>query len=448
MKKRIIISLVSCMLLIVGVGCKGMSAEEAAGIRPVTLDYWTVYGDTTMLKTFASEYVALKPYLKINIRQVRYEEQDSLFVNALADDVGPDIISMHVQAIGRHVQRLAPVPPSVKVWNLYTQGEYIKETVVEAEANNMITPSIMGREFMSTVSDDAIIDGAIYGIPIAFDNLALYYNQTLMDQAGVAEPPTTWDAFLEAVKLSTKVNDRGDILQSGVGMGLGENVENSFDILSVLMMQNGIIIEQNGRITFNTGITQTEGHPAIDSLRFYTDFARPTKEVYTWNKNKISALDEFVQGRSVFYIGFAHDAGSIKTRAPQLNVGVVPLPQLNPGTPVNVANYWLETVVAKSENQNEAWDFIRYITLPDNIKRYVDAVGVPSPLRRHIEAQMQLPELEPFVSQVLVAKNWYHGKDIEAAKNAFDNLMSGYLDPYEEGEKENKRDQDLFNRAA
>jgi len=288
----------------------------------------------------------------------------------------------------------------------------------------------------------------VYGLPLSVDSLAVYYNRDILDRSGVAIPPTTWSELLEVVKKVTKFDALGNIVQSGIAIGTGKNINNSPDIISALFLQNGIPVIKDGFVTFSSGVEQNiEGHPARETLRFYTDFARPTKEAYSWNESQGDALEAFANGRTAFYIGFAFDAGEIKARSPQINLGVIPLPQLNPGDPKNVANYWVESVVAKSTNQNTAWDFVRFISTPDKIAEYTKATGRLTPLRSQVAEQAEDKILGPFTITLLTAENWYRGFDFETAGQAMRNMIDQFLEPYGDVDPY-QRDAAIINNAA
>lgn len=439
----------SLAFMLIGLGCKGPSAEEQAAVRPVTLEYWTVYEDVAMLRQFASEYKQAHPFVTINIRQVRYDEFDSLFTNALADDVGPDMVSLHAHWMNKYQPRLAPMPSSVRVAQVSVEGEYRQETVITLNNYTMPTPRSIQTDYVSTVAEDAIIAGDVYGLPLSMDTMALYYNKDLLDRAGVATPPTTWEEFMDAVQETTTFGADGRIIQSGVALGTGNNIDNAADIFALLMQQRNSPVTNGRSVTLANNIKQLrQNHPAFEVLRFYTDFAQPTKEVYSWNTEKGNAFDAFVQGQSAFYLGYAFDAERIAARAPQMTVEVVSLPQLDPTRPANIANYWLQSVVKKSEHQNVAWDFIRYATTERNTKRYVDATALPSPLRVHIAEQAEDPILEPFVTQMLTAKNWYRGRNVDVAKEALADMINEYAVPIFEGEEQIKRDMNILQNTA
>lgn len=448
--RHIIFSITLVCTVFLGFGCKGLDTQQQAAITPVTINYWTVFNDVDMLRQFAAAYQQLHPYVTINIKQVRYSEFDSLLLNALADDIQPDIVSLHVHWLRKYVSRLAVMPASVQVADVKVKGQYLKEVDVRVYDQPLPTANMVEANFITTVSDDVIINNRIYGLPLAMDTLAIYYNKTLLDRAGIATPPETWDEFVEAVKKTTIINPRGDIIQSGVALGTANNIDHAADILALFMMQNDLQVSSGNKVVFASGLEKRvdPNNPMIGALQFYTDFAMPTKEAYSWNETQADALRSFALGKSVFYIGYAFEADDIRRLGRQIDWAVIPIPQRDPSKPANVSNYWVETVLEKSRHQDEAWDFIRFITTPENIALYVEATKQPTPLRAQIEGQRQDPVLAPFVDQLLNAQNWYQGKNIDAAKEAFATLIDRYREPFGEEENALERDANLIIQAA
>lgn len=448
-RKLAIISGLFCFLILSGIGCDKLSKEEEQAMKPVSLTFWTVFDDVDQLKKIAESYKSIRSYVTVSIKQVNYEEFDKLFVNALADDVAPDMISVHSRLLRKYVNRLDAMPASVVVANVRTEGKIKPKTIVTVEENRMPTKNDIKKLFLTAVADDVIIGDKTYGLPIAFDTLVMYYNKDLLDKAGIPEAPKTWEEFNTAVKKSTIYGKNGEIIQSGTALGTGKNIDNSFDIFSLLMLQNGVTMESGGRISFTDGIADnTTQHPSIEALRYYTDFARPTKDVYSWNETSGNALEMFARGKVVFFFGFLYDKPRIRARGPQVKFDIEQVPQLNSAVPVNVANYSLESVVGKSKHKDEAWDFIRYLTLPENIKKYTDATKQPSPLRAQIVSQQEDPDLKPSSLQALSAVNWYRGRDIDATKVVFNTLFEEYLMPFAENESPAKRAYVLFDKTS
>jgi len=447
---RIVLVASLVIITVAGFGCKGLSSEQQAAVRPITLEYWTVHHDVAQLRRFAEEYKQLRPYVSVNIRQVRAEEFDRLFTNALADDVGPDIVSIHARSVRQNQARLSPMPSTVRVARIFQRGQYSQQQEVVIDTIAMPRERDIRNEYVRTVYDDVVVGGEIYGLPLAFDALALFYNQTILDRAGIAEPPRDWDQFVTAVRAITRFNSIGDIVQSGVPLGTSVNIENHFDIVSLFMLQSGVRLASGNTVLFAQGVERSpdRSHPVLRALDFYTDFARPTKQSYSWNERMGSAFDEFVRGRTGFFIGFAYEYPRIKALAPQLDIRVTTIPQLDQGNPSNIANYWIESVVKKSRHQNEAWDFVRFITSKDKVRTYTANTFRPSPYREHIALQQEDEEMGPFATQALYAENWYRGNTPDTAIRAFGDMITEYLRAGNTEQETLRKDRELLTNTA
>ncbi|MEK7097727.1 MAG: extracellular solute-binding protein, partial [Patescibacteria group bacterium] len=269
----------------------------------------------------------------------------------------------------------------------------------------------------------------VYGLPLSVDTLAMFYNKDLLNNAGIAEPSVFWNKdFQQNVKKLTKQNTSGEIIQAGVALGGNDNIERASDILSVLMMQNGSEMMQDGKtVAFNIVPQNFQGqnyNPGLEALRFYTDFGNPAKEVYTWNSNMRNSMELFAEGRLAIIFGYSYHLPTIRAQAPKLNLGIAKLPQIEGNSQSNFANYWVETVSAKSKNSNEAWDFIQFATKAEQAKSYLDKTKKPTALRALVNEQIDNQDIGIFAEQVLTAKSWYKGYD----SNAMEKIMGEMID--------------------
>lgn len=429
-------------LLTSGLGCKGISKEQQEAVKPITLNYWRVYDDSDSLSEIITAYKVLHPNININYRKLRPEEFQTELLNALAEDRGPDIFSIHNTWLPAYQTKILPLPPSLKVAFQRVEGTYQKKLVVDIKTIPTLTAKQIQDQYVGAVALDIIKTGfnpqtnqptkTIYGLPFSVDSLALYYNKDLLDAAGIPEPPKTWEDFQKDVKLLTKIAPDNTILQSGAALGLAKNVLRSADILSLLMMQNGTVMtSESGAPTFNLmpqGVS-LPATPAAQALQFYTDFANPAKEVYTWNEKMPESLDAFVRGQTAFFFGFAYHLPIIRSRAPKLNFNIVSAPQINPGASVNFASYWLETVSKKTLYPNEAWDFILFASGAKNVVNYLNKVKKPAALRALVSTQLNEPDLGPFAKQLLTAKSWYRGRDAIKAEEHFLGMIEEVFKP-------------------
>jgi len=453
-KSFLFLAVILAVLSFVGFGCKGLTAEQQQATAPVSLEYWTVYDDVDALQAAIDKYRASRPYLKVTVRQLRYDELYTRLVEALAEDKGPDIISVPAKNLRAFVTKLAPMPATARDTTVIQRKTMVNtvETVVNTAQIKLPDANTVDREFVQAVKKDAIVSGQIYGLPLSFDTMAIYYNKDLLDRSDVAETPDTWEKFQEAVKKISKTDkDTGRIVQSGAALGASRNVEGFDDLLYILFRQSNIdFVDASGRPAFNRSARTSGETASAGVMNFYTDFANPGRDTYSWNNDMGNSLDAFVQGRTAFFFGYSYDNATIQARAPQLNYGIMPMLQLNSEKPVNAANYWLQTVVGKSKKQNDAWALVNYLTRSQASDEYLTATKRPSARRALIAKQQGDPELAPFVSQILVADSWYRGKDYPTAQNALSAMVDEWLNqpPLEDLNRAASLRQDILNRAV
>jgi len=438
LKKILIGAFIPIFLITGGLGCKTQSQAVVEATKPIELVWWRVFDGTDTIGPLIQKYNAIHPNIGIIYRKLRPEEYEKELLDALAEDRGPDIFTIHNTDMLKYQSKLTPMPAEITMPYLVTTGTVKKETTVELRKEKTMRFDQLRNLYLDVVADDVVLphrtqDGAIsnkiFGLPLAIDTMVLYANRDLLNSAGIAEPATTWEQFLDQVTKLTKLSAKGDLLQSGVALGTSENVERATDILSVLMMQNGAVMTQNGGIYFNqipAGSDRTEP-PGAQALRFYTDFANPTKEAYTWNADMPNSLDSFVAGTSAYFFGYAYHLPTIKARAPKLNLVVSGLPQIDPASPTNFANYWIEGVSAKSTHVGEAWDFVQFITRRENVGAYLSLAKKPTALRALIQTQSENEDMTVFASQLLTSKSWYKGKDWSAAETALKEMINTVL---------------------
>jgi len=421
--------LVFIFLMTTGLSCKCFT-PPAPTPAPIELNYWGVWDDSDNLSQVFADFEALHPNIKITYKKFRYAEYEQKLLEGWAADQGPDIYSIPATWIQKYQDKILPMPSNVKLVFQETNT-----TLGKTETQNVVRqlPTIsladLKQNYVNTVNDDVVINNTIYGLPYSLDSLVLYYNRDLLDAAQVALPPATWTDMAEAVKKITKVDKDNKLSQSAIALGTADNVNQFFDITSLIMMQNGTQMTSGGRASFqNASANDPTYLPGLQALLFYTDFANPIKEVYTWNNQQPNSFDAFVSGKTAMFIGYSYYEPLIKAQAPKLNYGIAPMPQIQ-GTakPVNYTDYWVETVSHKTINDpdkvNAAWGFLNFASSQDEVAKYLDKTKKPAALRSLIDKQKQDPDISVFANQTLTATHWYHGKDVLKAGDIFKDMI-------------------------
>lgn len=422
--------LILVFLLTSGFGCKLQDQATKEKMKDITLNYWRVWDDDDSFADIIGDYQVAHPNIKINYRKFRYEEYETELLNALAEDRGPDIFSIPQNWLRSYQPKIEPMPSQLTMAYSEIKGSIKKEEIITLRTSP--TPSLRQIKdlFADSVADDVVLRQQVYGLPMSLESLIMFYNKDIFNQSGISQVPTDWKSFQDAVVKITKIDQNDNIILSGAAMGTGANVENSYDILSVLMMQNGAQMSTAlGKPTFFTPQKGEKISAGQIALQFYTDFASPLKSVYSWNGSMASsAFDTFLAGKTAFTFDYNFQIPIIRSRAPKLNFGIAPIPQIAGNPTMNFADYWIETVSKKTKYKDEAWDFVLFATTKSaEAKKFLDKTKRPTALKSLIEKQIEDQDLYASVSQILTAKTWYKGNNPKVAEAAFKEMIDQYL---------------------
>ena len=440
------------ILAVVGAGCGGPSQAQILATTPVTLEIWRVFDNDDSFDELMGAYRAIHPNVSFEYKELRFDEFEDELIRALAEGEGPDIFSIHNTWIGAYENLIQPMPASVTIPYSETRGTIKKETTYTIQEEPTMSERELKSDFVDVVAQDVIRsykahskatpEDRIFGLPLSVDTLAMYYNKDLLNAAGIPEPATTWREFQEQMESLARISSSDQVLQAGAALGTSDNVERAFDIVSALMMQNGTqMTDSRGRATF--AAENDKVFLGGQAVSFYTDFANPLKQVYTWNDNQLDSFNAFTNGDVAYFFGYAYHAPLIQEANEKLNFSIAGFPQIDGGKTVNYANYWVETVSRASDNTDWAWDFILFAADENNVESFLSSTQKPTALRGLITSQLEDEVLSIFSSQTLTAESWYKGKDASVAEEAFLDLIDDFLN----GETQERALKDAQNKV-
>lgn len=434
MKRSLLgIFLLLTLLATSGAICKSRDTQP----DPVTLKYWTVFTDSEELEAAIAQFTLTHPYISVEITQLRPDEYEDKLIDAWLKNEGPDIFSIPNSHLGSVKDLILPLPPTVSITSVETvESLGKKETVITPQTLATISVRQLSSVFPQVVYDDVVFEHKIeeerqssdkvFGLPLAMDTLVLYYNKDMLNRAKIPLPPDTWDQFVEQVPKLTLVDVDNNIIQSGVAMGTGANVPRVMDIVSLLMMQNGATMVLGNRAAFANEDPEQKGYvPGAKALEFYTSFANPEVEWYSWNADQADAMEAFIAGEAAFFIGYHYQLEEIQNGAPNLNFDISPIPQTDPNADVNYANYWVETVSLNTKYPDEAWSVVQAITTDEAIvQSYLETSARPAALKSLLDDQAEDFVLSIFADQTLTAQSWYSGNKPEDVEQAFIDMVT------------------------
>lgn len=378
----------TAMIILMLANALGFNPRRGQKLENAELIMWGLWDDSNMMEKYISEFRKQYSNIKIEYRKLTPQEYETELINALAENRGPDIFAMHHTWYSKHKNKLAPMSEEIMTLKDYKD------------------------RFVDVVYDDFVVDNKVYGFPFYTDTLALFYNKDAFNDAGIVNPPRTWNEVQQIVPKLTKLDQSGNFIQSGIALGTGDNINRSPDLLAALMIQTGAQMTNPNdytKITFNQGRQQSgqNVNPAELALTYYTDFANPRKTVYNWNSTLDNSIDAFYEREVAMMITYSYQVEAVKAKAPRLNFAVAPLPQVSLESGLaNYANYWGYGVSSQSKYSNEAYTFLKFMTEKEQSQEYFLNTKRPTPRRDLIEVQSQDLDYGVFVNQVLQAKTW------------------------------------------
>ena len=383
-------------------GLKGKGPEGPIAPDPIALEFWNVFEGEDVYSELLEEHKELYPHIAINYTKVNYVEYREKLRDAFANGSSPDIFVIHNTWLPLEQKRISPAPISIS-------------SVAQFET---IYPPVVKLDFMRETEEG---EKLVYALPLAIETLGLFYNKDYFETANITTSPKTWEELFDYAKLFTQFDDAGKIGISGIALGTADNINRSEDIVTLLMMQGGARMNNEllSEATFDDEVWVGEGEsqkrfsPGRDGLEFYLAFSDKTRDVYSWDRDMPYSIDAFVEGKVAMMVNYPHHIPVIMGKAPHLNFATAPAPQLLSRTEdINFASYWGLTVSKNSQNTNTAWQFIDFLSQPENVKIYLGKANLPTARRDLILWQQQDDKLRHFANQIVSARSWYMGDSL------------------------------------
>ncbi len=201
--------------------------------------------------------------------------------------------------------------------------------------------------FIPTFLTPSVMDGQTFGLPVAASARAMYYNQDLLDQAGIDRPPETWAELAEAATAISALGD--DIYGFGVQ---GNEVETDVYFYYAFWSHGGNLIDPDG----TSGLDTEAAYQAAALYRDLIDSGATQPGVTSYTREDVQNL--FKQGRVGMMMTAPFLSTQIRDEAPDLNYGVAAIPA-GPGGDRGTYGVTDSIIMfANTEVADTAWAFL------------------------------------------------------------------------------------------
>lgn len=181
MKKRTVLLAAACTagaltLTACGSGDGGGSADGTTTLKLVAADYGDKASNSSTLywEDLAERFEAANPKIEVDVQVVNWNDIDAQVKTMIQSGNMPDLLQT-----GGYADKVAD--------DLLYKAE---EVLSPATRDN----------FVDSFAKAGEVDGVQYGIPFVSSARALFYNKKIFADAGVTEPPKSWDDIAEAAE--------------------------------------------------------------------------------------------------------------------------------------------------------------------------------------------------------------------------------------------------------
>lgn len=311
----------------------------------VQIAFWNGFtgSDGQTAQKMVDQFNAATPNIHVQMNVYRWEDFFSKLPAAVQSGNGPDVAAMHLDDM-----------PTQAAQNVIVPLDDVAKALGLKES-----------DFSPAVWKGGIYKGKRYGIPIDVHDLGLFYNKTVMQQAGLDpdKPPQNKDDYMAAL----------DILK---GKGIQGSWVPPFQFTGGFMFES--LLWQFGGDIFDSGVTKAtwDSDAGVQALSWMVDLVK--KGYSPANVGQDADYLALKNGKNVFNwqgIWQVNDVATLKT----FEIGTAQLPKIGPNGGVwgNSHQFVLPRKTSNDANKaNASRYFISWFT--KNANTWAQSAKVPA----------------------------------------------------------------------
>ncbi|WP_235472249.1 extracellular solute-binding protein [Frigoribacterium sp. Leaf44] len=345
-------------------GCAGGSSGGSSSAASGTYTFWDPYPQFDDSSDWAKLVQACGTEAGVTVERTGYDTSDLTSKALLAGQQGnsPDLLLVD-----------NPVVSTLAEAGLLTDTDETGADTSDIEQNILAAGQV---------------DGATYGVPIGANTLALYYNKTVLDAAGVDPASITdWNTLTSALEKVSASGGKG-ITFSAIG-----TEEGSFQFLPWYWGSGA-------------ELTDLSSDDAVSALDLWTGWV---EDGYAPNSvignTQTTSWQEFLTGEYAFGENGTWQLAGVKDSG--IDYGIISIPAKDGGAaPAPTGGEFLTVPVQSDDARYDVSEKIRAcLTSTDNLVATDTTLSYVAPTKDAQEQQVQAdPDLEPWVTAVGDAK--------------------------------------------
>jgi ABC-type glycerol-3-phosphate transport system substrate-binding protein len=331
---------VTISLLTAATACGGGSSSDGSNASPKTLTYWASNQGASIeidKKVLAPELAKFEKDtgIKVKLEVVPWTDLLNRILTATTSGQGPDVLN---------------------IGNSWSASLQATGALLPWDAKNFAKIGGKDRFVDSALGSTGAEGKDPAAVPLYSMAYALYYNKQMFADAGIANPPATWD---ELVADGKKISKGGKWGLGAEGSNASENIHHAF----VFAKQHGAdFFTADGKADFtNDGV--------VAAVKQYVDLMAKDKIIAPGNAEyaQNQSVSDFAKGKNAMLL-WQSAAANLKSQGmadDAYGIAPVPVQSGTPGTGTNVNSMVAGinlAVFKNTKNLDGATKFVKFLT--------------------------------------------------------------------------------------
>jgi multiple sugar transport system substrate-binding protein len=297
---------------------------DQAGLKPAEIDQ------------IAREFEAKNPDIKVNMEYLGYDFiHDKITTGMAAKPPAYDAVMIDV------------------IW----PDEFIKAGYL-LDVTDRVTPEMKSGMFPASWNG-VTRNGKIYGMPWLMDVKYFMYNKDMLQQAGISDPPKTWEELVDQAKT---IKEKG-IVEFPIIWSWNQKEGVVCDYAVLLYGNGGSFVDANGKPAFNN----EKGVQALTWMKQTIDDGLSNPSSVSSDENAVR--DNFIAGESAFAVNWLFQYSDSNDASKSKIVGqaaFAPMPVFQAGADAGVKGSSVDgsssfAIMATTPYPDQTWKFLTYL---------------------------------------------------------------------------------------
>lgn len=404
-KFQIILTSIFVIFIIAGVVAFATFKSDNTSTSLPLITVWGTFPEDTFNSLVANINIDRASQLSIDYIEIPSSDFRRQYIEELARGKGPDAILISQDELLGFSDKIIEIPNTV-----LTQRDFQNTYIPQA--------------------DLYITSTGARAIPFIVDPMVMYWNRTILTNAGIAKYPAYWDDFSNLITRINQKDQNSNIRRSAIAMGEFRNVNHARELLSTLFLQKGNPVTYNDGegVASAIGDSQFSGtETSLPALAFYIQFSNPLGQYYSWNRSLPSSKNSFLSGSLATYFGFASEIGELREKNPNIDYDVAPMPQWKGKNGENRVTYgkmYGLSISRSTKDQNSVYQIIKILTSTEASSLLSKATYLPSVRRDAVASGSTDPYMSIFLDSALISKGWLDNS-AQKSNTIFTELVEG-----------------------